>query len=149
MKKLLLPLLLAGGLTALATPPGWITSFDDAAKQSQEKGKPILLDFTGSDWCGWCVKMHKETLGKKAFTEFASTGLILVEVDFPNKVPQTAEQKAANAKLKDKYGVRGYPTFVLVDQTGKELGRQEGYLAGGPEAFLAKIKEWRGSPAGK
>lgn len=143
MKKILLPLALLGCLTLQATPEGWITSYPAALKTAAEKNKTVLLDFTGSDWCGWCIKMHKETLSKKDFVSYAADNLVLVEVDFPNNVPQTAEQKKANEALKAKYGIEGFPTFILVDSNGKELGRQVGYLAGGPSAFTDKINSWK------
>jgi hypothetical protein len=67
--------------------------------------------------------------------------------DFPNKKPQTPEVKKQNEALKKKYDVGGFPTFVLVDADGKELGRQVGYLKGGPSAFVSKIETWKKAPA--
>ncbi len=115
---------------------GWITDAV-AAKAEAKKGKKlILMDFTGSDWCGWCVKMKKDTLDQKAFQDYAAKNLVLVEVDFPNKKAQSAELKKANKALQDKYAVEGFPTYVITDADGKELGRQVGYLKGGPTAFI-------------
>ena len=121
---------------------GWLTDFKAAQAAAEKDNKAILIDFTGSDWCSWCIKMKKESLDKPAFTEFAKKQLILVEADFPNSKPQTDAEKAQNKELQKKYKVSGYPTFVLVDAKGKELGRQEGYLEGGPDKFNAAIKGW-------
>lgn len=121
----------------------WGTDIAAAKALAKKQGQPILLDFTGSDWCGWCIKMKKESLDQKAFTDFASKNVVLVEVDFPSKKALSADTKKQNDDLKTKYKVNGFPTFVLIDADGKELGRQVGYLKGGPEAFIAKIGEWK------
>ncbi len=120
----------------------WKTDFTAAKTEAKRDGKPILLDFTGSDWCGWCVKMKKDVLNEKAFKDFSDKSLVLVEVDFPQKKAQTAALKKANSALQDKYKVGGFPTFVLINADGKELGRHEGYLKGGPAAFIQKIEGW-------
>jgi thioredoxin-related protein len=140
--------LLTGTLSALAAS-GWQTDFTAAQTAAKKDGKAILLDFTGSDWCGWCIKMKKDALDQKAFQEFADKKLVLVEVDFPNNKEQTDEVKKQNEGLQKKYGVEGYPTFVLVDQSGKELGRHVGYLKGGPSAFVQKIEGWTKTAAAK
>jgi thioredoxin-related protein len=138
-----LPLLLTVALAVAAhAGEAWNTDFQAAQAAAKKDGKPILIDFTGSDWCGWCIKMKKESLDKTAFKDFAQKELVLVEADFPNSKPQTAEVKAQNEALKKKYKVNGFPTFVLINADGKELGRQEGYLEGGPDAFTSAIKGW-------
>lgn len=120
----------------------WTTDFKAAQAAAKKDGKPILIDFTGSDWCGWCIKMKKDSLDQAAFQEFAKKELVLVEADFPNKKEQTDEVKAQNKELQKKYNVEGYPTFVLIDANGKELGRQVGYLKGGPTEFVKVIQGW-------
>ena len=137
----LLLALLTGTLSALAAS-GWQTDFAAAQTSAKKDSKAILLDFTGSDWCGWCIKMKKDSLDQKAFQEFADKKLVLVEVDFPNNKKQTDAVKKQNEALQKKYNVEGYPTFVLVDGSGKELGRHVGYLKGGPSAFVQKIEGW-------
>ncbi len=143
MKRLLAALLLTGSLALLAATPGWHEDFTRAQGFARKTHKPMLLNFTGSDWCVWCKRMKAETLGQKAFIAYATTNLLLVEVDFPNSTPQTKEQHDANDALKERYNVNGYPTFVLVDAEGNELGRQVGYLEGGVPAFTKKLSEWR------
>ena len=118
----------------------WLTSVPDAQARAKKESKLVLLDFTGSDWCGWCIKFKKEVLTTPEFAEYAAKHLVLVEVDFPRKIEQSDELKKANKALGGKYKVDGYPTFVVLNKEGKEIGRQVGYAAGGPEAFIAKLK---------
>ena len=140
-----------GSLHAEETKPAdsaaWLDNYEKALAQAKAENKAVLLDFTGSDWCGWCIKMVKETLSQKEFTDYAAKNLVLVEVDFPNKKEQSEEIKKQNAELQKKFDAKGFPTFVLVDKDGKELGKQVGYLAGGPSAFIAKLDGWK--PAAK
>ena len=119
----------------------WHTDLPKAQATAKTENKMVLLDFTGSDWCGWCIKFDKEVLATKEFKDYAAKNLVLVQLDFPNKKPQSDELKKANAALQKKYDVNGYPTFVVLDKDGKEVGRQVGYLKGGPEAFIAKLNE--------
>jgi thioredoxin-related protein len=118
----------------------WKTSFTEAAAEASQQNKQILLNFTGSDWCPWCVKMDEEVLNKKQFSEFASKNLVLVKLDFPRHKKLSPDEKAQNVQLAKKYAIQGFPTFVLVDASGKELRRQEGYLEGGPAEFLKWAK---------
>jgi len=132
-----------------AVSGGWIEDFEAAKALAAAQKRHMLLDFTGSDWCGWCIKMKKDSLDQKAFQEFADKKLVLVEVDFPNGKKQTEAVKKQNDDLQKKYNVEGYPTFVLVDGDGKELGRHVGYLKGGPSAFVEKIEGWTKAGAKK
>ena len=149
MKTRLLHNLAALVATTILTGPlhaaeaAWQTNYEKALAQAKAENKAVLLDFTGSDWCGYCIKMVKDTLSKKEFTEYAAKNLVLVEVDFPNGKPQTEEVKKQNAELEKKFGVQGYPTFLLLDKRGKELGRQRGYLEGGPATFIAKLESFK------
>jgi thioredoxin-related protein len=140
---MVMAMVLTLGGSATAWGAEWQTDFEAARGEAKKEGKAILMDFTGSDWCGWCIKMKKDTLDQKDFKEFAGKELVLVQVDFPNKKKLSAGQKKANDTLKAKYGVQGFPTYVLVDADGKELGRQVGYLQGGPAAFKTKIEGWK------
>lgn len=131
--------LFVGAASAFSQQGDWTTDYNKALAQAKTENKAILLDFTGSDWCGWCMKMKKESLDTPQFTSYAQKNLILVTVDFPHSVPQPPAVKQQNEKLGAKYQANGFPTFVLVDKTGRELGRQSGYLAGGAPAFVAKL----------
>jgi protein disulfide-isomerase len=120
----------------------WQTDYPAAKTAATQQNKYILLDFTGSDWCPYCIQMDKEVFAKPAFSTFASEKLILVKVDFPRKANQSPAEKSQNQDLAKKYGIEGFPTYVLLDPSGKEVRRQVGYLEGGPEAFIgwAKVK---------
>ena len=129
--------------SAFAGGEGWITDMEAAKAQASKEKKDLLLDFTGSDWCGWCIKMKKETLDSKEFAAYAAKNLVLLEVDFPNAKPQSAELKAQNAALKTQYAIEGFPTFVLIDKEGKQLGKEVGYVQGGPAGFIAKLEGFK------
>ena len=106
----------------------WLTDLEAAKKQAAADKKPILMFFTGSDWCGWCKKLHEDVLDKDEFRKFAKDNLVLLELDFPESIPQSAELKKQNKALGDKFKVSGYPTMVLVAPDGeKELDRTVGY----------------------
>ena len=108
----------------------WLTDYEAAKKQAAAEKKPILMFFTGSDWCGWCKKLHADVLDKDEFQDFARENLILLELDFPNSIPQSAELKKQNKELGEKFKVSGYPTVVIVGPDGvKELDRTVGYDA--------------------
>jgi thioredoxin-related protein len=124
--------------TALAGE-GWMTDFEAAKVKAKAENKPMLLDFTGSDWCGWCIKLDKEVFGEAAFKEYAAAELVLVELDFPRSKEQSAELQAQNKKLAKQYGVRGYPTILVLSPDGK-LIEQTGYQRGGAEAYVEHIK---------
>jgi thiol:disulfide interchange protein len=119
----------------------WLTSVPEAMAQAKKENKLVLLDFTGSDWCGWCKKLAAETFSKSEFISYASKNLVLVEVDFPAQKQQSAELKAANQALQAKYHVNGYPTLVVLKPDGTVVWTQDGYLAGGPAAMIAKLDD--------
>ena len=135
-------LLCLGTMSAFAQEAGWTDDYSKAVGKAKAENKAILLDFTGSDWCGWCMKMKQETLNTPQFTTYAQQNLVLVTVDFPHKTQLAPATKQQNEKLDAKYQADGFPTFVLIDKFGKELGRQSGYLAGGPNAFIAKLSKF-------
>jgi thioredoxin-related protein len=144
MKKIVIGLLASIALAqAWAGESEWLTDFAKAQAQAKAEKKMVLMDFTGSDWCGWCIKFKKETLDTQAFKDYAAKNLVLLEVDFPRSKSQSAELKKANAALAKKYGIDGYPTFVVLNSEGKEVGRQEGYEPGGPSAFIAKLEGFK------
>lgn len=134
--------LLALILTPLAAigAEGWLTDFEAAKKQAAAEKKDILVDFTGSDWCGWCIKLDKEVFSTDAFK--AQKGFVLVSLDFPRRKEIPADQKAKNEALMRKWAVRGFPTIILTNANG-EAYAQTGYKPGGPEAYLAHLAELR------
>ena len=116
------------------------TALAGALSRAQSENKLVLLDFPGSDWCPWCIKFAHDILSTDQFASYANAKLVLLKVDFLRHAPQSDDLKRANAALAKQFGVHGYPTYVLLNTDGKELGRQAGYLKGGPNAFIAKLE---------
>lgn len=131
--------LLALVSSAALAKPGWGEDYEKALAQAKAEKKLVLLDFTGSDWCPWCIKLDKEVFATKEFQEYAKASLVLVEVDFPNSKPQEKKLKEQNDKLQSKFHIEGYPTVVVLNPDGKKIG-QLGYEAGGPKPFTAKLE---------
>ena len=141
MKKIFTTLAAALVLIGVnAADATWETDLPKAQAQAAKEKKMVLLDFTGSDWCGWCIKLHKEVFSQTEFVDYAKTNLVLVEVDFPVKKKLSADQKKANDALAKKYNVQGYPTIIVLDGQGKKLG-ELGYQPGGPKAFIASLQK--------
>ncbi len=120
----------------------WLTDLPKAQAKAKEENKLVLMDFTGSDWCGWCIKLKKEVFSKPAFEAYAKKNLVLVEVDFPRTKAQPSALKKANEALSQKYAIEGYPTIIVLDGAGKKLGTL-GYMPGGPDVFLAELDKLR------
>lgn len=132
MKKLILFLLitLSGAAFPLsAVPPerNWFTDFGKAQQEAQTKKLPMFLLFTGSDWCPWCVKLRKESLDTKEFKEYVAKDAIFLYLDFPSHVQLPKRIKEQNANLARRYGVNSFPTTVIINADGDELGRIYGF----------------------
>jgi thioredoxin-related protein len=147
MKRLAIGLIACLGLalTAGAGELPWQTDLPKAQQKAKAEKKLVMMDFTGSDWCPWCIKLNKEVFSTPEFIEYAKKNLVPVEVDFPNRKQQSAEQKKANNALKEKYSIQGFPTVVVLDGQGKKLATLEGYQPGGPKAFIAQIEKLKKS----
>ena len=141
--------LMIAALPALAGPK-WYTDLDEAKAVAAKENKPLLVDFTGSDWCGYCIKLHAEVFDKPEFEAFAKN-YVLVELDFPSKKPQPPEEKAKNKATQAKFGVSGFPTVLLLDaKTGEAYGRQSGYGPGsGPKAYIEKLSAFKNTAEGR
>ena len=120
----------------------WTMDFDAAVKTAEEKGLPLVLNFTGSDWCGWCKIMDKNVFAEKEWKDFAATNAMLVTLDFPKDkriVPEKYVER--NTKLKGQFGVRGYPTYVILDSDGKTvLGKLGAGKEKTPSTFIEEFK---------
>jgi len=138
-KFLFATLLLALTLSVFAGE-GWLTDFEEAKKQAAEKQVPILADFSGSNWCGWCVKLDQEVFSKSAFKKYAKDNLVLLLLDFPRPSKQSPELKKQNRGLIQKYEVRGFPTVLLLDKNGKVINRTN-YQPGGASKYVKHLKE--------
>ena len=127
---------------------GWLLNFDEAAELSMKTGKPILANFTGSDWCGWCIRLQKEVFITPTFKKWADENVILLELDYPRRTQQTEEIKKQNRELQQFFKVRGYPTLHMFNvgvADGKtqitSLGKT-GYVAGGPTPWIANANNF-------
>lgn len=124
------------GLSAKSV--NWMTNYDDALRLSQESNKPILLLFTGSDWCTWCIKLEEEVLNTSDFADVLSDKLIFVKLDFPRRIQLSADSTARNRKLQKQFNVSGFPSIVLVDSSQRKLGSM-GYQAGGGRQYALQL----------
>ena len=109
----------------------WLTDIQEAQKQAKSSHKLLLLDFTGSDWCGFCIRLHREVFSKPEFQEYASKNLVLMEIDFPRGKEQTQSLRMQNQNLAMQYNIGGFPTIVVLNGDGKQLGAL-GYIPTGP-----------------
>jgi len=129
---------------ASASAGSWLTDIKTAQDQARSQNKLILVNFTGSDWSAGCIRLKNEVFSKPEFASFAGENLVLLEVDFPRQKPMSPEVRKANSKLADHYKVAGgYPSVHVLDAEGTSLG-ETGYLPGGPNAFVARIKSIAG-----
>src|SRR5215510_9152413 len=141
MKATLAALLVSCAIsTVSAGEVPWMTDAAAAQAKAKEEKKMVMLDFTGSDWCGWCIKLNKEVFSKSEFAEYAKKNLVLVEVDFPRRKQLSAEQQQANNALQEKYRIQGFPTIIVLDGNGRKVG-ELGYIEGGPKKFIAELEK--------
>lgn len=127
-----------GGPTA--SKLNWMTNFEEAQTLAKKDKKPLLLFFTGSDWCGWCHKLENEALLTNEFYDAAGDKFVFVMVDFPLKSPLDAKTTAQNKELQKKYGVQGFPSVIILDENLQKIG-QTGYQSGGGKAYAEHLKK--------
>lgn len=119
----------------------WLQDFAKAKARAKAEKKDLLVDFTGSDWCGWCIKLDSEVFSKDEFQNSAPRSFVLVKLDYPqNEALVTPEIKAQNEKLQQTYNVQGFPTILLMTPEGQVFG-QTGYQEGGPEPYNTMLAE--------
>jgi thioredoxin-related protein len=129
-----------------AAASGWLEDYHKAQQEAKTSNKLLLLNFTGSDWCGWCIKLDKDVFSQPEFKDYASKNLVLLELDFPwpgrsRWQEQAAELKKQNQELARQYDVHGFPTLIVLDGNGQKLWRFEGYL---PDAeLIAQLEKLR------
>ena len=123
-----------------STPAGWTDDFDAAKSQAAKEKKLILADFSGSDWCGWCMKLDEEVFSKKEFMSEATNKYVLLMIDSPrDKTLLSQKASEQNRELVRWYGVKGYPTVLVMNCKGEVLYKT-GYRAGGPVAYLKELE---------
>lgn len=143
MKSLFAALTLIFLTTGWLLASDWTTDYNAALAQAKKDKKLVLLDFTGSDWCGYCKLLDKEVFAAPEFQHFADANYELVTVDFPHQKELSAQLKEQNDSLGKKFGIDGFPTLIVLDADGKELGRETGYNPGsGPSAVIDKLKSF-------
>ena len=138
IKKWLITCLILLNVTTAKAEANWLTDYDKALELASNQGKAILVNFTGSDWCGWCIKLDDEVFSHDAFEDWADENIILLEIDYPKEKVLPDELKAQNETLKNKYKIKGYPTILLLNGQGEVVG-QTGYGKGGPEVWTQNV----------
>lgn len=145
LKSTLCAALVALHGTAFAGGEGWSPDFAASQKQAAESKKDLLVDFTGSDWCGWCIKLNDEVFKHESFKAGVKDSFVLVELDYPkDKSKLSEETQKQNKELGEKYAVQGYPTILLCDSEGRPYAAT-GYQKGGPEKYVEHLNELRGN----
>lgn len=145
MKKIIVTLILSVFISANSFSQEkltWHTDVNAALEIAIKENKKVMLFFTGSDWCGWCIKLQNEVFRTSDFEKW-SNDVILVELDFPRRTPQEETIKAQNQQLQSIFKVRGYPAVYFVNPEKMEDGRMNlnslgktGYVKGGPKKWL-------------
>ena len=121
----------------------WLSDYKKAQQAAKASNKFLLLDFTGSDWCGWCKRLEQEILSQSQFENYARENLVLLEVDFPRAKPQSPELRKQNQELAQQYQVEGFPTIVVLNGDGQKLWQYDGYFPDGLAAFIAQLEKLR------
>jgi protein disulfide-isomerase len=129
------------GQSASADGLNWEDNLETAIQQAKKENKAVLVNFTGSDWCIWCKRLSSEVFQQKEFEKYADESLVLVKLDFPRNIEQSAETQNYNRNLAQKYGIQGFPTILIFNSQGK-LVAQTGYQPGGPEKYIEHIKSY-------
>lgn len=144
MKQLFSFAVLFGTLVASAassTPAGFTDNLDAALERAAKSGKYVYVCFSGSDWCGWCMKLEKEVFSQKEFIDAVTNEFELVYIDMPrNQEVLSARAKTENPKLLKQYGIEGFPSALLLDGKGERIGKT-GYRKGGPAAYAEHLKD--------
>ena len=134
---------LAGPAVVTAQTPGWSIDVDKASKQADSENKDLIMNFTGSDWCGWCIRLRREIFGDEEFQSMAKKSFVLVQLDFPNdKSKMSLKTRKQNAYWHDTLDVQGFPSVYLTDAKGLPYA-QTGYQPGGPERYLEHLADLR------
>jgi protein disulfide-isomerase len=129
------------GQTESTSGLNWESNLEQAIDQAKKENKAVLVNFTGSDWCIWCKRLSSEVFQQTAFEDYAKDSLVLVMLDFPKNIQQSAATQEYNRSLAQKYGIQGFPTILIFNDQGK-LVAQTGYQPGGPEKYIEHIQSY-------
>ncbi len=143
VKFLAVAVVVALGAISAQAGEDWSQNYKDSLAKAKAEKKLLLAEFTGSDWCPPCKKQAAEVFSQQEFKDYAAKKLVLVMLDFPQGKKISDEIKAQNNELKTKFAVTGFPTVIVLDGDGKELGRWVGYGGGGPAGLISKIDALR------
>ena len=150
MSLCLLLLFLSASPRGLAADTNWLIDFEAAKKLAAQQQKDLLIDFTGSDWCPPCIALHKNVLSKSNFAKQLGQHYVFVTLDYPrNKSKQSARTIQQNEKLKNLYKIRGFPTVILADSSGKSYDTQVGYSGDRLDNYMQRILTVKGKRDGK
>ncbi|HKQ37563.1 MAG TPA: thioredoxin fold domain-containing protein [Verrucomicrobiae bacterium] len=119
----------------------WLHDYNKAQEEAKTNHKLLFLNFTGSDWCGWCIRLDKDIFSQPKFKDYAHDNLVLVELDFPRRKSQPTEERKQNMQLAQQYEVLGFPTIVVLNSNGQKVWKFDGYFPGGPEAFIEQLQK--------
>jgi thioredoxin-related protein len=118
----------------------WETDYAAAVAKAQKEKKALLLNFTGSDWCGWCKRLDREVFSRPEFVAYAEKNLVCVKLDFPRRTKLPQKEVMQNQSLAQKYGVRGFPTIYLLNASQETLLRT-GYRPNGPGPYITHLQQ--------
>lgn len=140
--------LLSASCARAKANPNWTTDYKKAEEEAKASHKLVFVNFTGSDWCGYCIQFDRMILSQPQFKEYAGKNLVLLEIDFPSQrgtrwKEQSLELKKQNMELARKFEIEAFPTLVVLDADGNALWRYEGAYQGGMAAFLAELDKIR------
>lgn len=146
MKRIIFTIIISVFVTVFTTAQEatWLTDMKQASEKAIKENKPLLMFFTGSDWCGWCIKLQKEVLKTSDFEKWAKDNVVLVELDFPRRKQQERALQIQNYQMQNMFKVRGYPTVVFANPQKTADGKMSlthlgstGFVRGGSEKWLA------------
>jgi len=146
VKNLIVAVALALGFSIAScarADQAWITDYKKAQQEAKADHRLVLLNFTGSDWCGYCIQLDKAIFSQPQFKDYANKNLVLVEIDFPRRKKQSLETRKQNAELAQRYQIEGFPTLVVLNGDGKAIWHYEGFYPGGIAAFISELDKVR------
>ena len=127
-------------LAATAADAKWYYDLSEAKAAAKKEKKLVFIDFTGSDWCGWCMKLKKEVFVTPEFNNYARTNLVLLEIDLPHGKPLSPEQLTHNMRVQEQYGVEGFPTLIVLSHEGQEIWRLASYVDAKPADWVRMME---------